>query len=135
MSSVSVVTNSLLLKRYEPRLQSQIEEEKKLLLNVEIDPICGMEVIPGIDIETEHKGKKYYFCNPYCRNEFEKNPDRSRALRAAYEIENSAGELHYDSFAKSTSTSPVATVFKKLNGSDIDHARRIREYMTNLGMA
>jgi len=75
MSSVSVVSNSLLLKRYEPRMKSQVEEERKLLQNVEIDPVCGMEVIPGVDIETEHDGKKYYFCNPSCKTEFEKRPD------------------------------------------------------------
>jgi hypothetical protein len=68
------------------------------------------------------------------RAEFGKNPHRSRALRAAYDIENSAGELHYDAFAKSNSTSPVAIVFRKLNGSDIDHAQRIREYMNGLGI-
>jgi len=68
-------------------------------------------------------------------DEFEENPDRHLALRTAYEIENSAGELHYDSFAKSESTSQVATVFRQLNGSDIDHARRIRDYMKGLGLS
>jgi len=63
------------------------------------------------------------------------NPDRKLALRTAYDIENSAGEIHYDSFARTGSKSPVATIFKKLNGSDIDHARRIREYMNGLGMS
>jgi hypothetical protein len=67
--------------------------------------------------------------------EIEKKPDRNLALRMAYDIENSAGEIHYDSFAKTESKSPVAGVFRTLNGSDIDHARRIREYMDRLGMA
>lgn len=67
--------------------------------------------------------------------EIEKNPDRNLALRTAYDIENSAGEIHYDSFAKTGSKSPVAKVFRSLNGSDIDHARRIREYMDTLGMS
>jgi len=75
MSSVSVVTNSLLLKRFEPRLKSQVYEERKFLETKAIDPVCGMEVTPGVDIETDYKGKKYYFCNQNCKVEFEKNPD------------------------------------------------------------
>ena len=65
----------------------------------------------------------------------EENPNRELALRTAYEIENSAGEMHYNSFAKTANQSPVATVFRTLNGNDIDHARRIREYMDKLGMS
>jgi hypothetical protein len=65
----------------------------------------------------------------------ETNPDRKLALQLAYDIENAAGELHYDSFAKTASRTPVAKVFRTLNGSDIDHARRIREYMNRLNMS
>lgn len=65
----------------------------------------------------------------------QENPDRELALRTAHEIENSAGEMHYESFAKTASKSPIANVFRTLNGSDIDHARRIRDYMDKLGMS
>lgn len=75
MSSVSVVSNSLLLKRFEPRLRSQLDEERQFLESKEIDPVCGMTVTPGIDLETQYKGKKYYFCNPSCKTEFERNPE------------------------------------------------------------
>ena len=68
-------------------------------------------------------------------HEIEKNPDRELALRSAYEIENSAGEMHYESFAKTGSNSPIANVFRVLNRNDIDHARRIRDYMDQLGMS
>ena len=67
--------------------------------------------------------------------DFDKNPDRTRAFHTAYEIENSAWEIHYDSFAKSISSSQVATIFKKLNGEDINHAQRIRDYMNQLGLS
>ena len=67
--------------------------------------------------------------------EFDKNPDRTRAFHTAYEIENSAGEIHYESFAKSISSSQVATIFKKLNGGDINHAARIRNYMSEVGIS
>lgn len=74
MSSVSVVTNALLLKRYNPKMAEQIEEDAQLLKQTAIDPVCHMEVIPGKSIETEYKGKTYYFCNPNCKVEFERNP-------------------------------------------------------------
>ncbi len=74
MSSVSVVTNSLLLKRYNPKTKEQIEEDALLLGQIAIDPVCHMEVIPGKSLDTEYKGKKYYFCNPNCKVEFERTP-------------------------------------------------------------
>ena len=67
--------------------------------------------------------------------DIKKNPDRHRALRTAYELENSAGEIHYESFANSTSSSRVAKIFQKLNGGDINHAQRIRDYMNQLGLS
>jgi len=74
MSSVSVVTNSLLLKRYNPKMKEQIEEDERLLGHIEIDPVCHMEVIPGKSLDSEYKGRTYYFCNPSCKVEFERNP-------------------------------------------------------------
>ncbi|MFX1490594.1 MAG: HAD-IC family P-type ATPase, partial [Promethearchaeota archaeon] len=75
-SSVSVVTNALFLKRYEPRTEQQIEEMKLLTEHRVIDPICGMEIIPSQSIEYKYKGKKYYFCSTACEKEFKLNPDK-----------------------------------------------------------
>jgi len=66
--------------------------------------------------------------------DFKKAPDRAGAFQTAYRIENSAGELHFDNFMKATSGSPVHGVFKKLNGADVDHAHRIRQYMAEQGI-
>ncbi|HUX99352.1 MAG TPA: heavy metal translocating P-type ATPase [Candidatus Deferrimicrobium sp.] len=74
MSSVSVVTNSLLLKSYNPKMKEQIEEDARLAGEIAIDPVCHMEVIPGKSLDSEYKGKTYYFCNPNCKIEFERNP-------------------------------------------------------------
>ena len=63
--------------------------------------------------------------------DFEKNPDRTAAFRAAYLLETSAGEYHYDAFMKHATDSRVTSIFKHLNGDDVDHANRIREYMEN----
>jgi len=62
-------------------------------------------------------------------DDFNTNPDRSKAFQFAFRIENSAGELHYNSFMVHASDSPVGEIFKKLNGLDVDHAVRVRKYM------
>ncbi len=74
MSSVSVVTNSLLLKRYNPKTKDQLEEEALLLSQIQEyeDPVCHMK--GPFTIESEYRDKKYYFCNPNCKIEFDKNP-------------------------------------------------------------
>jgi Cu+-exporting ATPase len=75
-SSVSVVTNALFLKRYNPKTKQQIEEEKLLEEERVTDPICGMEIFPSQSIEYEYKGENYYFCNPSCLEEFKKDPEK-----------------------------------------------------------
>lgn len=46
--------------------------------NAEIikDPVCGMTVNPAAAKggHSEFRGKKYFFCNPKCKNKFEQNP-------------------------------------------------------------
>jgi Cu+-exporting ATPase len=76
-SSVSVVTNALFLKRYEPKTPQQIEEER-LLISQEmvVDPVCGMEIDPRRALEYEYQGKIYHFCNPNCETHFKLEPER-----------------------------------------------------------
>ncbi len=39
------------------------------------DPVCGMQVEPSeAAAASKYQGKEYYFCNPACRDEFERNP-------------------------------------------------------------
>ncbi len=61
--------------------------------------------------------------------DFEGQPDRTLAFKLAHEIELSAGESHYDNFMRNAPKSRITEVFRKLNGDDVDHARRIRDYM------
>ncbi|MFX1316527.1 MAG: heavy metal translocating P-type ATPase [Promethearchaeota archaeon] len=76
-SSVSVVTNALFLKRYEPKTPQQLEEEKLLISQEKvIDPVCGMEIDPRRAIEYEYKSKIYHFCNPNCEAHFKRDPER-----------------------------------------------------------
>lgn len=42
---------------------------------VAVDPVCGMEVIPGkTKLVTVHEGHSYWFCDRACREAFEANP-------------------------------------------------------------
>ncbi len=56
-------------------------------------------------------------------------PSREEALRTAYEIETSVGELHYQEFMSRKSCSLSDELFKQLNLEDKDHADRIKSYM------
>lgn len=60
--------------------------------------------------------------------DFEKQPDRAWAFELAHKIELSAGESHYDNFMRNAPESRITDVFKRLNGDDVDHARRIQKY-------
>jgi YHS domain-containing protein len=44
---------------------------------IHVDPVCGMEVMPGkTDIVFEHAGCTYFFCAKACREAFETNPQK-----------------------------------------------------------
>ncbi|MBD3194527.1 MAG: heavy metal translocating P-type ATPase [Candidatus Lokiarchaeota archaeon] len=75
-SSVSVVSNALFLKRFDPRTEQQIEEEKLLEEEIVEDPVCGMKIVPSQSIEYEYNDKMYYFCNPSCQKEFKQDPEK-----------------------------------------------------------
>ena len=61
-------------------------------------------------------------------------PSRERAFNVAYIIETSAGELHFQTFFDKEELGKGGELFRKLNRDDIDHARRIREYMEQNGI-
>lgn len=63
-----------------------------------------------------------------CRQE---SLSREEAFNIALELENSAGELHFQKYMSSDATAEIDEVFIRLNGDDKDHARRIRLYMAN----
>jgi YHS domain-containing protein len=42
----------------------------------EIDVVCKMKVDKSVVDTSVYKGKTYYFCAPYCKNEFEKDPEK-----------------------------------------------------------
>jgi len=77
ISSVSVVANALFLKRFDPRTEQQIEEERLLKAEAKVlDPVCGMEISPSRAIEYEYEGQKFHFCSSNCETFFKQDPER-----------------------------------------------------------
>jgi len=54
---------------------------------------------------------------------------RIEAFKFAYDIENSIGESHFELFMTAKPNSTVVKIFQKLNGDDINHAKRMDSYM------
>ena len=55
--------------------EEQVEEEV-VASGIAVDPICKMDVdIATATLVSEYNGKKYYFCNPYCKDTFDNNPE------------------------------------------------------------
>ena len=53
-------------------LESMITDVPKIA----IDPICKMDVDTSTaNLMSEYNGKMYYFCNPYCKDTFDTNPE------------------------------------------------------------
>jgi Cu+-exporting ATPase len=70
LSSVSVVSNSLRLKRFRPSLLEEVSP-------MATDPICKMQVDPAKAAgSSTYKGQTYYFCALSCKETFDRNPDQ-----------------------------------------------------------
>jgi P-type Cu+ transporter len=82
LSSVSVVTNSLRLRRFHLSMNERTQEPMETLEMTAParDPVCGMEVRPeaatAAGLVAEHDGQTYYFCGRGCRLEFLDDPAR-----------------------------------------------------------
>jgi Cu+-exporting ATPase len=74
ISSLTVVLNSLRLKRFKPvKTADTIKERDEMA----IDPVCKMEVKESEAAGTsEYKGKKYYFCSVACKKSFDQDPEK-----------------------------------------------------------
>jgi len=61
-------------------------------------------------------------------------PSREDAFSIAHKLEESAGEIHFQSFMTKETESRIDEIFQRLNRGDKDHARRIRSYMEKHGI-
>ncbi len=57
------------------------------------------------------------------------SPSRLQAFEIAFEIENSIGESHFELLMTVQPNSTVLKIMQKLNGDDVNHARRMVKYM------
>ncbi len=118
LSSVSVVTNALSLNRFKPEKPTvseiTIPEAAYQEGNVAIDPICKMKVeIATADLFSDYKGKRYYFCNQYCKDTFEANPEQYEEA-VANELE--IPEIAIDPICKMDVVTKTATLFSEYEG-------------------
>jgi Cu+-exporting ATPase len=68
-SSVSVVTNSLRLKRWRPRADKET--------TMALDPVCQMTVEPAkAAAQSTYQGRTYYFCAVGCKQTFDREPEK-----------------------------------------------------------
>ncbi len=75
LSSVTVISLSLLLRRYTPPIR--LKNSHIMPDSTAIDPVCGMKVnTVTAEFTTIYKNKKYYFCNKGCLDTFEKEPEK-----------------------------------------------------------
>jgi Cu+-exporting ATPase len=87
-SSVSVISNSLRLKRFREAagkkapgtaggLGAEGRKGEPDMLGKATDPVCKMVIKKKDAAATSfYKGKTYYFCNPNCKKEFDEDPER-----------------------------------------------------------
>jgi hypothetical protein len=59
---------------------------------------------------------------------------RKQAFDTAIDLENSAGEVHFQNFMYSQEQSDIAEIFRKLNRNDSNHSKRITEYKVTHGI-
>lgn len=64
----------------------------------------------------------------------ERTPSREEAFRLAIQLEESAGEIHFETFTKMPPKTTDGEMFQILNQDDKDHARRLREYAKAKGI-
>jgi Cu+-exporting ATPase len=72
-SSITVVSNSLRLRRFRPTSFGPAKGGVPMA----IDPVCKMEVKESEAAATsEYRGKKYYFCAAGCKKAFDQDPEK-----------------------------------------------------------
>lgn len=59
-------------------------------------------------------------------------PPRGEAFQVALQVENDAGEMHFQQFAEKKPQSKIEEVFQTLISDDKDHVQRIFEYMHDI---
>jgi P-type Cu+ transporter len=80
-SSVSVVTNSLRLKRWQGETSASPRQSSTATMkggpSMTVDPVCKMTVEPArAAAQSSYRGQTYYFCAVSCKQQFDKEPEK-----------------------------------------------------------
>lgn len=73
--------------------------------------------------------KSNRFCTETLEKIENKQPSREDAFNIALSIETNAGEINYQNFMHKETDNELYKMFQKLNGDEIGHYTRIKEYM------
>ncbi len=79
-----------------------------------IDPVCGMEISREEAVGSYvHEGQEYFFCNPYCQEEFRANPSRylSPAATEATTAEGSSSRAGFPASPGVTSPTVANAIY------------------------
>jgi putative ABC transport system ATP-binding protein len=74
--SVVIVSHDQRLKEIADRVLWLEDGEFRELTAMASDPVCEMAVETGDGLHVEHDGGVFWFCSPYCRDEFVADPAR-----------------------------------------------------------
>lgn len=114
-----------------------IEEMNHAALIESINDIFWNEsILPLYSIEKQAEDLRKMIFSVKARIEQFKlvTPTRLEAFKYGFELENSIGEFHYEFFMTEEPNSSVTKIFQKLNGDDVNHAKRIGNYMKDNGI-
>lgn len=114
-----------------------IEEMNHAALIESINDIFWNEsILPLYSIEKQAEDLRKMIFSVKARIEQFKlvMPTRLEAFKYGFELENSIGEFHYEFFMTEEPNSSVTKIFQKLNGDDVNHAKRIGNYMKDNGI-
>jgi Cu+-exporting ATPase len=80
-SSVSVVTNSLRLKKWRSEVNADTARIERFGSKgggeMAVDPVCKMSVEPArAAAQSSYRGQTYYFCAVSCKQQFDKEPEK-----------------------------------------------------------
>jgi len=117
LSSVSVVANALSLNRFSPQRPKEVVGGIPPAAfqegDVAIDPICKMQVdIASTNLHSDYEGKRYYFCNQYCKDTFESDPEKYRESGVAEE----RPKIAVDPICKMDVDTAAATLYSDFDG-------------------
>jgi hypothetical protein len=109
-----------------------MEEINHAALIESIDDVFTEETIlppDMIDKRIEELIKMNLFIKDRLEQYKAEAPQRQESFEIGIILENSIGEFHFELFMTEEPGTQMTEIFQKLNGEDINHAKRIENYM------